>query len=397
MSYGNKQSKILGLFTEYMYSRGGGEEFMLDLAFHFKRRGMDVVWFYMYPSDTPISLVDLSANGFRSSDSYREICLLTEEVKSKGKWRNNPCLMVDIILFELKKYNIDYLLHQGRGHGIVSEVAKRSLVPVITFWCFWEEAIGFDRGGRQRHRKIESFEDTIRNVDYFYFASKFMRDLVQSKYEMALSDDHVFLTLPFNSRSDRNTERSSFHSQYVTLLNCHVSKGGVIFSKLVDLIPELDFLAIQIDTEPTGPEAIEASFARVNNKNNRLLSQRVNKIGTVYDITKILLCPTLLEETFCRVVFEGFKNGIPVVFSGRGNLDSIIGPHLLKVNMACEEAYLAEFKELIDRLTSDEAFYDDVVSAQQNYYAEQCGEYSMDTVYDKLLDIERTKQDAKLN
>jgi hypothetical protein len=45
-----------------------------------------------------------------------------------------------------------------------------------------------------------------------------------------------------------------------------------------------------------------------------------NNIQDVYKQTKILLIPSLVDETFCRVCNEGIMNSIPILTSGYGNI-----------------------------------------------------------------------------
>ena len=77
--------------------------------------------------------------------------------------------------------------------------------------------------------------------------------------------------------------------------------------------PDISFLAIKTEDENDGPNAIQKSIDTINNGKSVLYLNRINDIGTIYNQTKILLCPTQLDETFCRVVYEAFANKIPLL------------------------------------------------------------------------------------
>ncbi|MBQ4081201.1 MAG: glycosyltransferase, partial [Thermoguttaceae bacterium] len=53
----------------------------------------------------------------------------------------------------------------------------------------------------------------------------------------------------------------------------------------------------------------------------------------IYRQSKILLIPSLCEETFCRVAVEGALNGVPIVGSDRGALPEVVGNKSLTLSV----------------------------------------------------------------
>jgi len=52
--------------------------------------------------------------------------------------------------------------------------------------------------------------------------------------------------------------------------------------------------------------------------------ERCEEPKEIYKKTKILLAPSLCDETFFRTVNEAMMNGIPVITTGQGNITYLV-------------------------------------------------------------------------
>jgi len=50
-------------------------------------------------------------------------------------------------------------------------------------------------------------------------------------------------------------------------------------------------------------------------------------VKKIYDVTKILLVPSIVDETFCRVAAEGKHNGITILYNSTGNLKYLLSDY----------------------------------------------------------------------
>ena len=119
----------------------------------------------------------------------------------------------------------------------------------------------------------------------------------------------------------------NMEGKFVTMINVHLLKGGEIFLYLIENLPNIPFLGIKTEkySDILDKKIKEAIDER--NKNNECkcyLLERINDIRLVYQLTKILLIPSYVDETFCRVANEGMMNGIPIVTSGRGYIKNLV-------------------------------------------------------------------------
>ncbi len=98
---------------------------------------------------------------------------------------------------------------------------------------------------------------------------------------------------------------------YITLINHHPIKGRAIFDSIAKKMPHEKFLIVEnwTDTPLYTPSSENIKFEK--------FSQDVREI---YKKTKILLVPSLIEESFGRVVIEAMLNGIPVIAHNIGGI-----------------------------------------------------------------------------
>ena len=373
-------NKNICLFSESSYPGGGGEEFLYDLAIYFTHKNYNVFW---------ITLHDWG----KSQHSCEKIIEKKYYTEIQCPRKINDLSNYNYFMGKLKKFNINFLLHQGAGHKLICDLGNILNIPTITFWCFWEEAINIDwnygllniNNHLSKHKKGENFIYIIDNIDHFYFASSFVKDIISKKFKLQISDkDNVYPTLSKSNRFLKDKNISSFNSEYITLLDAHTLKGGVLFSELIKLNPTLSFLAIKTEHEENGPNAIQEAINIVNNDKNKLLLERVNNVREIYNKTKILLCPTQLDETFCRVVYEAFQNEIPVIFSNCGNLGCIDNPNLLMIKDNNVELY----NQSVQKLITDKNFYETIVKEQLKYFNSIKQQSNIEIIENKLLEID---------
>lgn len=124
----------------------------------------------------------------------------------------------------------------------------------------------------------------------------------------------------------------NYNRQYVTLINPSGKKGLSIFAKLVlsckEQFPNLRFLVINT-INSNFSEKVMALHDKDNphshpldvaNFTNVDMTDMPRDLRPVYQITKVLLAPTLEYESWCHYVTEAVLNGITVLSSNLGGL-----------------------------------------------------------------------------
>ncbi|GAA3388817.1 hypothetical protein GCM10020369_36470 [Cryptosporangium minutisporangium] len=171
----------------------------------------------------------------------------------------------------------------------------------------------------------------------------------------------------------------------VTLVNPCGFKGLGILLELADAEPEVDFLAVPTwGTEPSE----EAELAR---RPNIALAEPVDDIADLLARTRILLMPSLWDETFGYTAVEAMLHGVPVLASDVGGLrEAKLGvPYLLPVEhireyrpQRADEAYprpivppqdITPWRSALRRLLDDPSHYTELAEQGRQAAAEFVG------------------------
>ena len=125
----------------------------------------------------------------------------------------------------------------------------------------------------------------------------------------------------------------------ITLINPHPDKGVTLFLELARLLPHRRFVAVDCWGTPPFVERALRSEPNIT----YLPVQR--RLDSVYGETALLLVPSLVDETFGRVVVEAGFNGIPVLASDRGALPDVVGCGGMLASLAAPVRAWAEAAE----------------------------------------------------
>ena len=121
-------------------------------------------------------------------------------------------------------------------------------------------------------------------------------------------------------RVERRTPR------YVTFVNPHPNKGLCIFLRIAEQLllrrPDIRFLVMSGRSGAAGRQGPSIDFSPFKNIE---VWPPVADPREFYAVTKLLLMPSLWNESFGLVAAEAMLNGIPVLASNRGALPETIG------------------------------------------------------------------------
>ena len=148
----------------------------------------------------------------------------------------------------------------------------------------------------------------------------------------------------------------------VTFINPNVKKGRDIALQVAEQCPEIPFTFVE--SWPLGPKLLQELRSCLARLPNVTLRRRTEHMKNVYSKAKILLVPSLWEETWGRVVTEAHFNGIPAVASNYGGLPEAVGPGgVLLDPRGPIEPWIAAVK----RLWGDEEYYGKTSAAALAY------------------------------
>jgi glycosyltransferase involved in cell wall biosynthesis len=138
----------------------------------------------------------------------------------------------------------------------------------------------------------------------------------------------------------------------VLLVNPSLRKGAELFFRLAEARPEIPFLAVE--SWPIGGAWRTVLMNRARALGNIALWPVVEDMREAYARARLVLMPSVHEETFGRVVAEAQVSGIPALVSARGALPETLGQGGLAVPL---DAGLDPWLQALDRFCTDPAFY----------------------------------------
>jgi glycosyltransferase involved in cell wall biosynthesis len=231
----------------------------------------------------------------------------------------------------IKLINPKCISHQGMNRRFYMEISNLLNIPFMSGFCFWQDIIkmtdlcNVDMENTQL-TKCDNFDYIYEKSDYLYSASQFVNNIIfkyQNKQldiiETISDDSHFLLT--------NNENNININKKYVTMINIHEMKGGKILEQLL-INTDSDIPYLLIKTEKCNFDnkiklLIEERNKKTNNK-TILIEEKISNIKEIYEKTKILLIGSLVDETFCKVAYEGMKNKIPIISTKCGNLKYLI-------------------------------------------------------------------------
>ncbi|XGB43808.1 MAG: glycosyltransferase family 4 protein [Nodosilinea sp. LVE1205-7] len=167
----------------------------------------------------------------------------------------------------------------------------------------------------------------------------------------SLTDQNHGFVLPFVEPTKCKVQHHQ--KKYVTFINPVPQKGVETVVKVAQNMPDVQFLFVK------GNWFTYKSNEEYFIKEARLLPnvevwEHQEDVRSIYEVTDILLVPSIFKETFGRVILEAHINGIPVIASNVGGIDYTLGLGGVLIDSSRDfEAYV----EAIRTLKSDSKFY----------------------------------------
>jgi len=199
---------------------------------------------------------------------------------------------------------------------------------LITYGGFWTGKIVLDLAKRQGvktvvllHNLAYSKSDFFENVDLVIVPSNF----AANHYRATLGLEPMVIP-SLISRETVCCKPDQVDRQYVVFVNPEPMKGVSVFIRIAKELsvtrPDIPFLVVEARHKAVHLKRIEEDLRNV--KNLHVMGNTSNP-KSFYRVAKIVLQPSLCNETFGRVAAEAMMNGIPVIGSNRGALPETIG------------------------------------------------------------------------
>jgi glycosyltransferase involved in cell wall biosynthesis len=183
-----------------------------------------------------------------------------------------------------------------------------------------------------------------------HFTAKKYRDA----YGIASTVIYPFIA-PANYRTQSTKEN-------VTFINPHPRKGLDVALQIAKLCPDIPFAFIEGWT--LSPEQRRDLMQKLSGVPNVALLPSQKNMRKIYGKCKILLAPSLAEETYGRVVTEAQASGIPAIASKRGGLPESVGPGGILLD---PEGPIEAWIDAVRKLWNDPSYYGELSAAARRH------------------------------
>lgn len=279
----------------------------------------------------------------------------------------------DIQIVKIIKFLNPFIIHhQGLEREYFMNIAISLNIPFVTGFCFWNDIIEFNNNysnvnilNNNKLQKSNNFQNIINNCNS-YVSSEFVNDVVYKLHNIKLN---IIDTISVNQHYHVN----NIDPQYLTIINIHYLKGGWLLPKLLSNL-KTDITICLIDTEHNNKKFTFKLMNFIKYRNNKFknkviyINKKIN-ITEIYSKTKLLLIPSLVDESFCKVAYEGMYNKIPILSTKNGNLKYLLNGYadflsenynewIFKIdNVLNDDKYLSMMKKRSIKIYDNYNFY----------------------------------------
>ena len=240
----------------------------------------------------------------------------------------------------IKVINPDIINHQGVYREYFMKISNLLEIPFLTGFCFWQNIVKFNMDNINVNminnnglERTDEFE-IILNNSYTYSSSDFVNDIIEKLYNKKL-DVIETISLKEDFYIDNSNHENNTNKIYVTLINCHYNKGGYLIEELCNnLNINIPLQLVYTENDPIiNIDFLTSLINKRNEKNNinKLIKEKVD-VKIIYNKTKIVIIPSICDETFCRVGYEAMINKIPIISSSSGNLKYLLKDYALFID-----------------------------------------------------------------
>lgn len=336
--------------TLWDYPFGGGEEYIRQ-TMEWTKDKMDNYW---------LSFSDPNNNAYTEFRVEQKDCYVSINVPGG--------LNIATLVNWLKLLRPNVVHHQGHHHKIFHDACEQLRIEFITGIHFWT---GFIKLGptfntdiltNLDHHTVDPIFSELSNSKYctIYSVSDYVTDVIRkvTKYNIKYT--------VYSGSDEKNNLVTNFSPDrfYVTVLNIHRLKGGQLILDIIRRLPDVSFIVVQ--TEPGSEDLDHQIYTAIQEPNRApgLYVQRCQTIKSILARTKIMLIPSIVDETFCRTAHEALMNSIPVLTTGKGNLSYLINFNYCITDFDNVDEWVTKIKKLL----TDNELYSAVSKKMRNQY-----------------------------
>jgi len=293
--------------THLGYPMGGGESFMHQTCRILSEFGVQCVW---------VSYLD-PATGWYQRESVTHTPYYVDVRRAGG------CSQ-EAIQREVDFFGPDLIHAHGGTNDVTMAIAADSRINTMVGYHFWNGLVQLGETGN-RHIMDNLVTHCLvppqflqSSLIWKYVASEFMQ-----KVHLALGGKEKLNVIHAVSDAAQYLSPPADDARFVLQINVCPLKGGTIFKECVEALgARVPFMGVKSEADGSGFfDELDAVVAR----HPQSVLHSYGNVRDFYRTARMVIVPTLVDETFCRVAFEAAMNGIPVICTANGYLPQMLG------------------------------------------------------------------------
>jgi len=224
----------------------------------------------------------------------------------------------------IMEHSPDIIFSHGAMSNTIRQIAAELGITLIEGFHFWNGLVNLANSSNsdilrnlQKHELVERKRISEPIGSQKYLVSNFMFDIYKK-----LGGFEEFQVIEPSIKLQFADEYFGAPAGFVSQLDLSVGKGGHIFCDLVERLGDrIPFLGVIRDT--TEPEIMNR-LEELASRFPLLTLQGYSEITAIILKSKLILVPSLVDETYSRVTEESVRLGLPVLTSLNGNLKYLL-------------------------------------------------------------------------
>lgn len=233
--------------------------------------------------------------------SFKKVAATADRRAGFRMWRTRPWLLQDVLRLRIRSFRPQVVLTQLGSAGEVVRLALEEGVPPVLFL---------------RDAGDQCFEDAdARNPRVNIVAnSEYIATWAEQKFGRRPPVVYPCIEAKAFQRPRKPT--------FVTFINPIEAKGLELALSIAREMPTIPFLFVE--SWPLSSAARRQLRERLRVLDNVEFWRRRRNVNEVYDVTRLLIVPSLWQEAFGRVIVEAQAHGIPVVGRAVGGIPEAV-------------------------------------------------------------------------
>ena len=226
-------------------------------------------------------------------------------------------------------------------------------------------------------------KEILGQCDLVYSNSAFVQQAMEKHQGFSSKILHPYID--FDEAKIDESKHGKWDPQYITMINPDPGKGGLTMLYVAKKLATYKFLTVKI-SQRADYRALLSGAPSIPNLDVWEFQKDPRKI---YQKTKLLILPTVVDETFGRVILEAQRNGIPVIARDVGGVKDTMGDGGILIDKHEDDDVWCD---TIIKVMENQELYDDLSEKAQDNWKRFNYKNEFDSLFNDIENIDKPSE-----